>query len=811
MYVNVWLPEIFGTAFSYHVPEEFREKIQFGIRVTIPFKNKLTFAIVEEILEEIPAYDLIKDIVDIPENDPIIYPKQFAFWKWMADYYMVSTGVVMRYALPKAFALKSETMLYYNPNFSKENIKISDDELLLLDALELQDSLKIQEVKAILPHRKNPNTLVSRMVKKDMILLEKFFEEKYRYKTIKKIRITDTFLREKEKHYQTIKRAKKQMELLQFLETCPDYTAEFKDIFVENGLSKFSAKALQKKHFVMIFEEKIERKVFFETIERDFANKYQEAENKINHWDWEDKNQAVFYYEQDFYQKLAIYKKAIQKKLAEDKDVLLLIPEILLFPQYYAFLQHFFEDQVLVYNARLSDHERVDTWRKVYHHENRKAKVIVSAKEGIMLPFDNLGLIIVDSSSDLLYKQHLNQPLYNAKDMAFVLMKMYDCQLLMSAIVPSVETYYLIEKKMVEVLKFEKKQTNLHIKLVDVHHEKQHQGMVQHLSKNLIYEIDEALVNKKQVLIYKDRRGYASKMECQSCDYTPSCVRCSVHLTFHKREYSLRCHQCGYSTRPSFYCAKCEKPDMQVKGYGTERIYEELKGIFDKSVIVRLDKDTLKGKNKLNQFIDRYDNGEIDILIGTKMISKGVDLSNTALFAVVSMDDMLHYPDFRGEERAIQTIQSVGKRLQSQSPDSLMILQTYQPKHPVNKMLQENQEITFLHNKFLLDRKKYSLPPYTRMIGILFRHKHPKILEDGTRLFKDTLSAKISQKYLIGPFPAHIEKLNNYYQEQMIIQLPRNKNLVKTKRFISKVIERFGKHKDYRNILISVDVDPQYL
>ena len=815
MFVEVWLPEVFDTAFTYVVPDSMKADIKFGIRVTVPFQKRLTFAIVERVLPDFPLDFEPKEILEIPDNEPIINKKQFDFWKWLASYYQVPFGLVLRYCLPKAFSLKGETVLYHNPEFSTKDVACSDEQLLVLDALELQGSLKLKDLKAILPQLKKPTTFVQKMYKSKMLLLEQQFSHRYKEKTVKFAGLLPEFVANQKDYEKALNRSPRQREIVDYLLNKPDHIESFNQLFKKQGFSKPSLRTLVKKEWINIYEQKVDRELLMADLNRDFAQ-YMET-SRIDSiqeqlQEYLDTQQGILCIENDFYAKLQVYKQSIQHALNQGEDVLFLIPDMLLYPQYYSFFKTCFKDDIIVYHNQFSEQERVEIWRNIQNQSLRSAKIIISTKIGIFLPFHALSLIIVDDESDPIYKQAEIAPLYQAKDMCFVLQNLHNCPLILSAIAPSLESWHLFQQSKIKCLHVGEKQIQPEspYKFLDINSEKEQNNMVQHLSKDLIFEIDVALQNHKQVLIYKDRRGYASKMECKSCHYIPRCVHCTVNLTYHKRDKCLRCHQCGYQRRPTYYCDQCSKPEMEIKGYGTERILEELRSIFIKANVVRLDRDTLSTKNKLNTFIDRYDSGEIDILIGTRMISKGLDLSNTAVLVVVLADDLLMYPDFRVEERAIQSLSQISQRLLSQSPKAKVIIQTYQKEHTVFRALREQNPLK-LYPSFLKERKDYMLPPFTRMILINFRHKNSALLFEATAYFYDILIQKIPSKRARKPYTPSIERVRTYYQMQMDIFLIKNTRLKEAKTYIQKIINKMAKHEKFRSVMIRVDVDPNYV
>jgi len=815
MFIEVWLPEVFNTAFTYSVPDEMRSEIKFGIRVTIPFQKKITFAIVDRIVPEVSLDFEPKAILEIPDTEPIINQKQFGFWKWLADYYQVPFGLVLRYCLPKAFSLKGETLLYPNPDFDYTTFNGSDDEQILIDALELQGTLKLKDVQVIVPHISKPTTFVQNMYRKKLLVLEQSFSHRYKEKTIKFAGVLETYLKNPTSFEKGLNRSPKQREILDYLLQAPNNIERFDVLFKKHGFSKPSLRTLIKKEIVGIYEERVDRHLLLAKLERDFSSVLDESKiSEIEPQILESlaENRVLLGIEHGFYAKLQMYKLSIEFALKKGEDVLFLIPDMLLYPQYYEFFSTYFKDDIIVYHNQFSEHERVEIWRNIQNHALRTGKIIISTKIGIFLPFHALSLIIVDDESDPVYKQAEISPLYNARDMSFVLQNLYKCPLVLCATAPSLETWQLYKLNKLDLFFLGEKRKDAEdcFRIIDLKQEKDQLNMVQHFSKDLIFEIDVALQNKKQVLIYKDRRGYASKMECKSCHYIPQCVHCTVNLTYHKGDRCLRCHQCGYQRRPTYYCDSCSKPEMAIKGYGTERILEELRSIFIKANIVRLDRDTLSTKNKLNTFIDRYDSGEIDILIGTRMISKGLDFSNTALLVVVLADDLLMYPDFRVEERAIQSLSQISQRLIGQNKEAQVIIQTYQKEHPIFRAL-KLQDPLKLYPGFYKERKDYFLPPFTRMILINFKHKNRVELEKAVDYFYEIIIHKIPSKRVKKPYTPSIERIRSMYQMQIDIQLLKNARLKDAKKYLQKVVEKLGKHNSFRSVVIKIDVDPNYV
>ncbi|MGB0999448.1 MAG: replication restart helicase PriA [Flavobacteriales bacterium] len=813
MQINVWIPGHFEQAFSYAVPKEWEQDVVFGCRVIVPFRTKICFGICAGILEEKLQFE-VKNIIEIPDGEAIISKNQFEFWQWIASYYQVSFGLVLDYALPKAFALKADTLLYPNPEFSGESIQISDNELLILDALDIQKSLKISELKAILPDIKKPLAFAQSMFKKNMLKLENEFKQRYLEKKIKFAQLIVDKANFSEQELKLYKRSPKQQELVDFLSQQQEQKASFVELFKNNTFSKVSLKSLITKQWVEITEKQVNRKVFFAELKRQFSEPKatKESEFGLNQIQTAFENKRnVLIIESDTNSKLFIFKELIKNQLENKKDVLFLISDQLLYPQFYSFFKQYFEQELLVYHKQLNENEKVEVWKHIYNHELRSSKLIVATKEGIFLPINNLGLTIIDEEADINYKNIHNPPFFHARDMAKVWQQFSGFNLLLSTVSPSLESWQMAQNQKLELVDLRQKEdSRQRFQIIDLQKSMEDQEMIQHFSKTLIQQIDQVLSQGKQVLIYKDRRGYASRMTCKSCDFTPQCVHCSVNLTFHKADKRLRCHRCSYQRRLTYYCDECGKPDMAQKGYGTERLLEELRSIFTKHQVVRLDKDQVNSKSKLADFIDRFDSGEIDILIGTRLITKGLDLRNTSLLAVVLADDLFFYPDFRVEEQAVQNLTQVSSRVQVQNPNANILIQTYRSSHPAIKALVEGSQLDYFDN-LLEDRASYLLPPYTRMILIIIKHKKKEKVEEAGKFLFEQLIQKIDKNRVYPAYSPSIHRLRSYNIQHIQIQLLRNDRLKAAKLYIAESIQTTSRAEQFKGLRVSLDVDPIFV
>ncbi len=809
IFADVILPIPLDHSFCYAVPEEFHSLAQKGMRVVIPFGRKLQVGIIERIHQEEPEQINIKSVLEFLDDFPVVTQAQLRLWRWTSDYYLTPLGVLVNSTLPKGMSLASKTFIYPVKELSNEK-ELMDDEIMVLDALSTSGKLSLDEVSAIV-QKKKVMGLIQKMLHEGLIQAEKEYQERYQYKKVKYARLSDMFIRHQDEVYQKLNRAKKQQEIVDYLISVDEPAASFNTLFKENGFTTSALRTLVRKEIIEIEEKKIDRKVFYAQLNRKFElppkNEYQDKLDQMVAFEMEHK--VVLLEEDVRFGKVWFFIEEIKRALESERDVLFLIPDMVLYPQYFSLFEKEFPGRVIVYHSLYNENERVEIWKKIADKSSREACLIISTRIGVFLPFDNLGAIIVDEEQDVAYKQMERQPHYHSRDLAIVLGQIHDADIVLSSVCPSLESMHNVEQEKYAYINLNNSEgvEKKSIHFVDLKKSQRDNTMHSHFSFELIQKIESVLKEKKQVLIFKDRRGYAVRMECQNCKHIPHCKHCTSSLTYHKRAQILKCHLCGYHETPQVFCPSCKKPDMKIQGFGTEKVFEKINEFFPEANVHRMDKDVISGKHALQDLIDRFDSGEIDILIGTRLIAKGLDYSNTGLAAVVAADDLLYYPDLRSFERAFQTYYQIYSRVQGKDKHCPVWIQSFQKDHEVLKAL-KNLSPKKYYEHLKKERKDYFLPPFSRLVKIKLRHKNSYFLHEACEHLKNQLYGNFKPSQVLGPMAPAVDKIRDYHIQEIILKFPKSKELKTKKHLLEKLIYKLGKHDRYRHILCQIDVDP---
>jgi len=809
LFADIILPIPLDHSFCYSVPEEFHSLAIEGMRVVVPFGRKLQVGIIEKIHQNEPEQINIKSILEFLDDFPVVTKDQLELWRWTSNYYLTPLGVLVNNTLPKGMSLASKTYIYPSKN-GPSPVDLSDDEVMVMDALSTSGKLSMDEISSII-NKKTVMGLIQKMLHSGLIQAEKEYQERYQYKKIKYAGLSEMFLKHEEELYPKLNRAKKQQEIVDYFIQNEVDQASFQTLFKENGFTTSALRALVKKEIIEIEEKKINRKVFYAQLSRKFElpprEEYQEKLDQMISFEMEHK--VVLLEEDVNFGKIWFFIEEIKRSLELGKDVLFLIPDMVLYPQYFSLFEKEFPGQVIVYHSLYNENERVEIWKKIANQSDRCPSLIIGTRIGVFLPFQSLGAIIVDEEQDVAYKQMERQPHYHSRDLAIVLGKIHDADILLSSVCPSLESLHNVDQEKYAYINLNDtadiKEKNIHF--IDLKQNQRDNTMHSHFSFDLIKKIESVLEDKKQVLIFKDRRGYAVRMECQNCKHIPHCKHCTSSLTYHKRAQVLKCHLCGYHEVPPVFCPSCKKPDMKIQGFGTEKVFEKINEFFPEANIHRMDKDVISGKHALQDMIDRFDSGEIDILIGTRLIAKGLDYANTGLAAVVAADDLLHYPDLRSYERAYQTYYQIYSRVQGKDKYCPFWIQSYQRDHEVLKAV-KNLEPAKYYSHLKKERKDYFLPPFSRLVKVKLRHKNSYFLHEACEHLKNQLHGSFKPNQILGPMSPSIDKVRDYHIQEIILKFPKSKELNSKKHQLEKLIHKLGKHDRYRHIICQIDVDP---
>ena len=812
-FIDVILPLSLERNFTYAITKAEADFIKVGVRVAVPFgKSKVYTGLVFSIHDKAPtAYDA-KSIHSILDESAVVNPFQFKLWEWMSSYYLCSMGEIMRAALPNAFLLESETIISLNPTSGFDVTMFKDDEYLVYEALQHQSSLKVEEINAIID-RKNSFPVLKRLLDQNVIALEQELLEKYKPKLIRCVRLHPDYQHENglQDLIETLKNASKQREIVLSYFNLANSTKQIKvaDLKLKSKATSTQIKTLIDKQ---IFEE-----FYYQTDRIQFQDSEDDASKELNVHQitaLDAIDQAFETYTTVLLHgvtssgKTELYVKKIEAILEQGKQALYLVPEIALTSQLVQRLEKYFGNQIAVYHSRYSQNERLEVWNHVLNN-SENARVIIGARSSIFLPFSNLGLVIIDEEHEQSYKQFDPSPRYHARDTAIVLAALYQAKTLLGSATPSIESFYNATKEnKFGYVALTKRFNNVlmpEIELVDLTDKYKRKRMTGHFSDRLITEIKAALDMDSQVILFQNRRGYSPVVSCNTCGHTPECPNCDVSLTFHQYKNQLRCHYCSHSIAMQQFCGACGGVDIDSKGFGTEQIQQEVELLFPEAKVARMDLDTTRGKYSYDRIISSFENKEVDILVGTQMVTKGLDFRHVKLVGVLNADQLINFPDFRAHERSFQLLQQVAGRAGRTDTRGKVVIQSYNPHHTILQQVSINDYQSMFVEQ-LEDRRIYKYPPYCRLIKLTLKHKDYNKVNDGAEWLATSLRHVFKENVLGPEFPV-VSRIRNQYHKNILIKIPQNQSLIKTKSVLQKIKLRFLSTRDFRAVRLLINVD----
>ncbi|HQG72604.1 replication restart helicase PriA [Tenuifilum sp.] len=816
LYADVILPLALQATYTYSVPFEMEKMIQPGVRVVVSFgQRRLYSALVYRVHSEKPQVQQVKDILQVIDTTPIVLPSQYELWEWLAEYYMCSLGEVMKAALPSGLKMESDT---YIASGDFDEIDLSDEEMTLIHLLGQKRKLTIQQLtqKSGLKH---PMSVIKSMLERKLLFITEDIESDYRPKTENYIALAPEYSDEKKlcELIDSLKRAPAQQRLILAIAsqaTTPNdlSTARVlrKTLLEKVDVSASVLKSLIDKGYIVQDE--------VETSRIDNANSDPATRNPLALEDFqinalnEIQNQfsshdVVLLHGVTSSGKTELYIHLINQALQNGKQVLYLLPEIALTTQIINRLRKVFGNRVGVYHSKFSDSQRVEVYLKMLSEE--PFDVILGVRSSIFLPFSNLGLVIVDEEHENTFKQYNPAPRYHARDTAIVLAKQVGAKVLLGTATPAVETYFNAKSGKFGLVKMLERFSGLELPrtiVVDTRDTRKRKRMKSHFSDTLLSAIENALSQKEQVILFQNRRGYAPFIECADCGWVPHCEHCDVTLTYHKYTNQLTCHYCGFGMEQMGSCLACGSTNLQPKGFGTEKVEDELSVFFPDAVIERIDLDSTRSRSSYERIISGFEQGKIDILVGTQMVSKGLDFDRVSLVGILNADNMLNFPDFRAFERSFQLITQVSGRAGRKGKQGLVIIQTAQPDHPVIKSVTGNNFFTFWEWQ-LAERNRFHYPPFYRLVRITLKHKDKHHLEDTAENLAKTLRHSLGENVL-GPEPPIISRVQGLYILEILVKIKREQPLQRIKEFIRYSITMLKQKRETSTVVIAIDVDP---
>ncbi len=822
LFAEVLLPLPVPGTFTYRIPRDKEDAVSPGIRVSVQFgKKKIYAGLITEIHSRIPTASQVKYILDILDEKAVVQEIQLEFWQWMSEYYLCTKGEVMNVALPSGLKLASESkIILKNP----ENINVgslSEKEGLIIEALLNQDELSIDEISDILQQKKVLH-LINTLLAKDIINVQEEIKRRYKPKVEAFVRFTDEYEEEekiKEVFDELGKKAFRQLQILiSFINLSrndQDGKSEVKRTELLRSVDGTHAQinGLVKKGILEIYHKEVDRlpqniKSTSHPDEIELTKKQKQALDEIK-GSFKVKDVCLLHGVTSS-GKTEIYIKLIQETIDKGQQVLYLLPEIALTTQIIRRLQKYFGSKISVFHSKFNENERVETWNKVAGDETWKnSPIILGARSSLFLPFRNLGLVIVDEEHDTSYKQYDPAPRYNARDSAIYLASLYKSKTLLGSATPSFESLYNCQQEKFGYITIHERYGNIELPVltvVDLRKDHLTNKRKSHFSSILVEAIRKTLDEKKQIILFQNRRGFSPHLECHNCGYIPMCIHCDISLTYHKLTKNIRCHYCGYQTNVPSRCPECGSNKIFMKGFGTEKIEEELSIFFPEAKVRRMDYDTTRTKHSHQHIINNFEAGNIDILVGTQMITKGLDFDNVSLVGIMNADNMINFPDFRSFERSFQLLTQVSGRSGRKEKRGNVLIQTYNPEHTVLQHLLNNSFNSF-YKQQMAERQNFKYPPYYRLILIKLKQRDIEIVKKASFHLKDNLSGSLGTRVLGPEFPL-VSRLKNQYIMHILIKLEKSSSVSFIKQKILDGINELNEDLRFKRVLVQLDVDP---
>ncbi len=816
-YIDVILPLALANTYTYRLPEEFAAAIRAGMRVIVPFGNKKIYtAIVYDLHDRKPENFEPKEILTVLDKEPVVRKSQIKFWEWIAQYYQCTLGEVFKAAVPSGLKLESETVISAVPDFEAES-PLKTKEQQVLDILSAHGSMTVSELNREID-LKNVLPLAKRLMELGVISINEEVKERYKPKTETYIRLSEYYADSEklETVFNGLNRAKKQLDLLMF------YLHQSR-FFVKNDRQEISRKELLEKSgtSLSILNTLLEKGIF-ETYQKEIGRldasrkitiqpihpltgEQQRAYREI--MDQFKQKQTVLLHGVTSSGKTELYIHLIEEVLKIGKQVLFLLPEIALTTQLTTRLKRVFGNKLGIYHSRFSDAERVEIWNNMLNANSYQ--VILGVRSSIFLPFRELGLIIVDEEHENTYKQFDPAPRYHARNAAIVLAAMSGAKVLLGSATPSVESYYNAQKGkfgLVELFtRFEGIQMP-EILIVDTKEAKRKKEMRLHFTPLLLQQMKNALERKEQIILFQNRRGFAPYVECKSCACVPKCKNCDVSLTYHKTTNQLTCHYCGYTIPVPEKCPACGNPALEAKGFGTEKIEEEVLELFPDVRVARLDLDTARSRKNYEKIITDFENGKIDVLVGTQMISKGLDFERVRVVGILNADSLLNYPDFRSYERAFQLMAQVSGRAGRKNNRGIVVLQTGDPSHLLIHQVKQNS-FREMYDRQLEERQLFKYPPFHRLIYIHVKGRDFNVVDKAAGYLAQGLRSVFGDR-VYGPDKPIITRIQNLHIKKIMLKIEQEASFEKAKQLLNDITAHTLANAAFKPVFIQVDVDP---
>lgn len=814
-YVDVILPLPLPKSFTYSLPDEYAEEVKIGCRVVVPFgRKKFYTAIVRNVHYCAPTEYEVKEISALLDASPILLPNQFKFWEWIADYYLCAQGDVYKAALPSGLKLESETIVEYNPDFEAD-APLPEREQRILDLLAIDSQqcvTKLEKESGV----KNILTAIKSLLDKEAIFVKEELRRTYKPKTEARVRLAGT-ADEKQLHilFDILSRAPKQLALLMKYVECSGILGDGtpkeiskKELLQRANVAPAVLNGLVDKKIFEIYYHEIGRlnKQEQEVVELNALNEFQQRTHDEIVQSFREKNVCLLHGVTSS-GKTEVYIHLIEEAIRQGKQVLYLLPEIALTTQITERLQRVFGSRLGIYHSKFPDAERVEIWRKQLGENGYD--IILGVRSSVFLPFQNLGLVIVDEEHENTYKQQDPAPRYHARSSAIVLAAMYGAKTLLGTATPSIETWQnaMDGKYGFVQLKERYKEIQLpEIIPVDIKELHRKKRMVGQFSPLLIQYMKEALEQNEQVILFQNRRGFAPMIECRTCGWVPKCKNCDVSLTYHKGINQLTCHYCGYTYQLPKACPACAGTELVNRGFGTEKIEDDIKVLFPEAAVARMDLDTTRTRTAYEKIIADFEQGKTDILIGTQMVSKGLDFDHVSIVGILNADTMLNYPDFRSYERAFQLMAQVSGRAGRKNKRGRVVLQTKSIDHPIIHQVIANDYEDMVGGQ-LAERQMFHYPPYYRLVYVYLKNHNEALLDQMAAVMANKLRAVFGNRVL-GPDKPPVARIQTLFIKKIVVKIEQNAPMGRARELLLRIQREMIEDEHYKSLIIYYDVDP---
>jgi primosomal protein N' (replication factor Y) len=819
LFAEVLLPIPVPGTFTYRVPYALNEAIRIGQRVVVQFgKTKILSGLVVSLTDKVPQNE-VKFLIDILDEQPLVNDLQLQFWNWIKTYYLCHLGEVMQAALPSALKLSSESMVALSNDFVLDSMALNDYEYLIVEALQTQPKIAISEVSKIIGFKK-VMPLIHTMMEKGILVMEEELNEKYKAKYERFVRLSNIYREEtalQELMDALSKKAYKQLEvLLAYLAlggSC-DNDLKLADVLKKANATSTILKALVDKGVFEVYEQQVSRlkdfKAQADVNSIQLTPAQQRAYEQIK--EGFDAPRPVLLHGVTSSGKTELYIKLIQETLDEGKQVLYLLPEIALTAQIINRLKRFFGDKLGVYHSRYGTNERVEVWQQVRdfaHNKGSQRQIIIGSRSAVFLPYSDIGLIIVDEEHDSSFKQMDPAPRYHARDAAIVLATLHHAKILLGSATPSYESYFNAQNGRYRLVELTERYGGVEmpeIILSDMRVERKRKTLKADFGSVLLDAVKDTLEADHQAILFQNRRGFSLRIECDDCHHVPQCINCDVSLIYHKAQNVMRCHYCGYTTSVPSECPQCHSTNIKMHGFGTEKVEEDLKTLLPEAKVARLDLDTTRSRNDYQRILEAFQDKETDILVGTQMVTKGLDFDSVKVVGILNADNMLSFPDFRAHERSFQLMSQVAGRAGRKGGQGKVIIQTYEPSHPVLQDVLRN-DFLGLYQKQMITRRQFGYPPFYRIVMIRLKHKDFQKLNPAASSLASMLRPIFKQD-LLGPEYPMVSRVKNLYIKQMLVKFNREHSAQQVKDIILKQVHLFQLNPDFKSVQVQLDVDP---